>query len=180
MSDTPAAGTLSSAYSIVPTTEVPYQSISITLAGQSCLINFYTKSTNIAVQAPLEIGTDPTPRYENINPCFLDLYVAGKLILGGILARQGQLLIRDTYLGFSGDLAVIDTSGAGQDPYGVPPRLPPLALRNAAQVAMFPLSDGDEAPASIAGTIPGMGTRFILTYWPVGSYTPGYTIPEGI
>ena len=170
---------VSTAYSVIPTTPAPYQSISITLAGQSCLINFYVKSIFVPVQEPNEIGSDPEPRYENQNPCFVDLYLNGALVIGGALARQGQLLVRDVYLGFSGDLVVIDTSGAGEDPYGVPPVLPPYYLRGASQRA-FPLVDGDLAPASVAGTIPGMGTRYLLTYWPASSYTPGYTIPEGV
>lgn len=167
-------------YLVVPTTEAPSQAITITLNGQACLINLYTKSINIAVQAPNEIPTDPTPRYENVNPCFVDVYTGtgANLIIGGVYVRQGSLIVRDVYLGFVGDLSVIDTSGAAQDPYGVPPRLPPPYLRNPAQLAAFPLSDGNAAPPAVAGHIPGMGSRFILTYWPPGSYVPGYSLPR--
>lgn len=171
---------LSTAYQIIPVTEAPSQSITVTLAGQLCVINLYTKSTNIPAQNPNEIASDPTPRYENVNPCFIDLFLNGSTtpVVGGVYVRQGSLIVRDTYLGFVGDLAVLDMSGAGEDPIGVPPRLPPPPLRNALQLATFPISLGNMAPASVAGTIPGMGVRWLLTYWPIGSYVPGYSLPR--
>jgi hypothetical protein len=176
------AGTPTTNYQIVPTSEAPSQAISITLGGQACLINFYTKSINIP-KAPSGTFPQPAPPappvYENINPCFVDVYVGSgaTLIIGGVQVRQGSLIVRDTYLGFVGDLAVYDTSGLGADPFGIPPRLPPYNLRNAAQLAAFSLADGDLAPAYLAGRIPGMGSRFILTYWTPGTYTPGYSLP---
>ena len=166
---------LSTAYRIIPTTELASQQITTTLNQQACVINLYAKTTNVPAEAPDEITSDPIPRYENINPCFLDLYLAGNLVLGGVYLRQGTLLIRDTYFGFSGDLVVFDTTGAGADPVGVSPILPPLYLRNPLQIAEYPLSLGDQAPNLLAGTIPGMGSQFILTYWPAGTYTPGYS-----
>jgi hypothetical protein len=149
------------------------------LSGQACLINLFTKSINIAVLEPREIATDPTPRYENANPCFINVYTGSgaNLIIGGVYVRHAALIVRDVYLGFVGDLAVYDTSGANEDPSGVPPKLPPQHLRNAAQRTEFPLSAGDRAPPAVAGRIPGMGSRFILTWWPPGSYVPGYSLP---
>jgi hypothetical protein len=155
--------------------------ITITLGGQACLIRLYTKSTNIPVLEPGETSSDPEPRYENVNPCFVDVYTGSgaNLIVGGIYVRHGSLIVRDVYLGFIGDLAVFDTKpGAAEDPVGIPLILPPLHLRNADQLAEFPLSDGNQAPAAVAGRIPGMGSRWILTYWPVGTYTPGYGPPR--
>jgi hypothetical protein len=168
------------AYLIIPTSEAPSQSITITLAEQSVLIKFYTKSTNVPVLDPSEIPTDPKPRYENVNPCFVDLYTGSgaNLIIGGVYVRHAALIVRDTYLGFIGDLAVFDTTGADEDPSGVPLRLPPNHLRNDEQRALFPLSDGNLAPPGLAGRIPGMGSRWILTYWPVGTYNPGYSLPR--
>jgi hypothetical protein len=178
----PAAPNLSTAYSIVPTSEAPAQQITITLAGQACLIRLYTKSTNVPTIDPGEIPTDPEPRYENINPCFVDVYTGSgaNLIVGGVYVRQGTLIVRDVYLGFVGDLVVVDTTGAAEDPRGVPARLPPTYLRNQTQLAEYPLADGDMAPPAVAGRIPGMGTRWILTYWPVGSYVPGYSLPRSV
>ncbi|MDE2426339.1 MAG: hypothetical protein KGO96_10585 [Elusimicrobia bacterium] len=160
---------------IIATTTAPSQAINVTLAGQACLINLYTKSINLPLEtAPA--GSEVV--YENQNPCFVDLYLINgsppTLIIGGVQVRNGGLIVRDIYLGFQGDLAIIDTTGAGQDPFGVPPTLPPLHLRNWWQ-KFIPLSLGSKAPPAIAGSIPGMGTRFLLTYWPVGSYTPGYS-----
>lgn len=174
-------------YTIVPTSEAPSQSITITLGGQSCLIRLYTKSIN-APKAPSGSQPQPAPPappvYENINPCFVDLYVASgaTLIIGGVeVSRPGGLIVRDTYLGFIGDLAVYDTAPPPGEPpstpFGVPPRLPPYNLRNQSQLATYPLAAGDRAPAYLAGRIRGMGSRFILTYWAPGTYTPGYSLP---
>jgi hypothetical protein len=163
---------LSSAFLTIPTTTAPYQQIVTTLANQNCIINLYTKSINVPMQDPGEIPTDP-PRYQNINPVFIDLFAGGSLIIGGVIVKNNTLIVRDTYFGFAGDLAVTDTSGANQDPYGVSLRLPPPDLRNWWQ-RNIPLAFGGKTPPSVAGSIPGMGTRFLLNYWPAGTYTPGY------
>ena len=157
------------AYWIIPTTTAAYQQFTVTLAGQACLINLYTKTLNIPILEPSTIPISP-PKYENINPVFIDLFLTGTLIVGGVVVRANSLIVRDTYLGFYGDLVVIDTSGAMEDPYGVSPRLPPNHLRNWWQQLM----PGNQAAPSLAGTIPEMGTRWLLTYWPPGSYIPGY------
>ena len=166
------SASLSSAFQIIPTSEAPNQEISITLANQDCLIRLYTKSINVPISTPLL--TQP-PVYQNRNPCFIDLYVAGALIIGGVYVRQGSLVVRDVYLGFQGDLSVIDTLGQGVDPYGVPIRLPPPYLQTVLQRNMPPNPAG-LAPINYGGRMPGMGTRWLLTYWPVGSYTPGYSL----
>lgn len=152
-------------YEIIPLTTTPNQITSVTLGSQACSIHVYTKSINVPIQTNNDIPTDPNPTYENINPVFLDILVNGILILGGVLCRGGVRLVRDAYLGFVGDLAFIDTTGAGADPYGVSYRLPPPDLRNLWQRAV-PLKFGGLAPPSVSGTCPGLGTRFLLTYWP--------------
>jgi hypothetical protein len=164
---------LSSAFQVIPTTEAPNQQISTTLANQDCLIQLYTKSINVPIATPM--APEP-PVYQNLNPCFIDLYLNGALLIGGVYVRQGSLVVRDTYFGFAGDLSVIDTTGAGADPFGVPATLPPAYLRTPWQ-RTIPLSFQGKAPSNYASRIPGMGTRWLLTYWPVGSYTPGYSIP---
>lgn len=148
---------------IIPLTTAPSQTVNVTLGGQACRINVYTKSINVPTDA--SIPTEP-PTYENRNPVFLDLYLGNVLIIGGVLCRTSSLLLMDTYLGFVGDLSMIDTSGRYEDPYGVSPTLPPLDLRNLGQRNAYPLSLGDKAPPNVAGTIPGLGTRYQLTYWP--------------
>lgn len=171
---------LSTDYLIIPTTEAPSQIINVTLNNQQCQISLYTKSIFVPKSQANYLVTDPNPVYENINPVFIDLYLNGNVtpVIAGVQVRSGWLIVRDVYLGFSGDLSVLDLSGAGEDPQGVPPRLPPLHLRNLGQLEMFPLSLGDQAPANVAGTIPGMGSRFVLTYWPPSSFVPGYPPPS--
>lgn len=153
------------AFSVIPLTEAPAQTVSIALGIQSCRINVYTKSINVPIQAPTDIPSDPLPTYENQNPIFLDLYVNDALIVGGVLCLNETRIVRDAYLGFIGDLAFIDAAG-NSDPYGVPVTLPiPADLRNIWQ-RNVPLRLGGKAPPAVAGKCPGMGTRFILTYWP--------------
>lgn len=110
-----------------------------------------------------EISTDP-PRYENRNPVFVDLYLNDALVIGGVLLQNRNAIVRNSYFGFAGDIAVIDAEG-NSDPYGVPLRLPPADLMNSWQRDV-PLALGGNAPPALAMTLPGMGTRFLLTYWP--------------
>jgi hypothetical protein len=159
-------GALSLNYQIVPLTEAPYQSVSVQLGGQSCTINVYTKSINVPIAPPGGIVTDPEPTYENVNPVFVDLYVNDALVIGGVIALNANLIVRNTYFGFRGDIAICDVSGAGGDPYGVPLRLPPPDLRNWWQRNLPIWLGGEYAPPAIAAKCPGLGTRFLLTYWP--------------
>lgn len=110
-----------------------------------------------------QILVDPPP-YENTNPIFVDLYVSDALVIGGVLLQNRNAVVRNSYLGFVGDIAVIDTEG-NSDPYGVPLRLPPADLMNSWQRDV-PLALGGNAPPNLAMTLPGMGSRFLLTYWP--------------
>ena len=79
---------------IIPLNPVPSQTLSVTLAGQACTINVYQKSTGL----------------------FLDLYVSDVLIIGGVICRNCDAIVRDDYLGFVGDLYFTDTQGVS-DPY---------------------------------------------------------------
>jgi hypothetical protein len=154
----------SSNYQIIPSTDAPAQTINVTLNQQACRIDLYTKSINVPIQVSDTIPSDPFPTYENINPVFIDLYVNETLVIGGVLCRSGTKIVRDAYLGFIGDLAVLDLEGS-DDPQGVPARLPPPDLRNWWQRSV-PLRFGGKAPPALANKIPGFGTRWILTYWP--------------
>lgn len=151
-----------SAPQIVPLTTAPSQQLTVTLGSQICTIRVFTKSINVPISPPGTIVTDP-PVYENANPVFVDLYVNDAAIVLGVLALDRTRLAINGYLGFVGDLAFIDTQGTS-DPYGVPRRLPPLNLRNADQLASF--SNEETAPDDVAGICPGLGSRFLLTYWP--------------
>lgn len=137
----------------------------------------YTITPSVAVPTPVtrvtayalisgqsgQLLVDPPP-YENVNPVFIDVYLRGSLVVGGVMLRNRNAVIRNTYFGFVGDLAVIDTLGSS-DPYGVPPTLPPVDLRNWWQ-RKVPLAFGGKSPPNVAGTIPGFGSRFLLTWWP--------------
>lgn len=74
---------------IIPLQPQPSQTVSVVLNNQSCQINVYQKTYGV----------------------FLDLYVANVLIIGGVLCENLHRIVRDVYLGFSGDLAFADTMG---------------------------------------------------------------------
>ena len=74
----------------VPLTANPSQTLACPLGGQNCSINVYQK----------------------ISGLYLDLYVDGALIIGGVLCENANRIVRDAYLGFVGDLAFFDTQGS--------------------------------------------------------------------
>lgn len=79
---------------IVPLQATPNQTVSLGLNGQATTIHIHQQSTGI----------------------FCDLYVAGVLIIGGVICENLNRIVRDTYLGFSGDLLFLDNQGT-EDPY---------------------------------------------------------------
>ena len=74
---------------IVPLQPVPSQIVSTALNNQSCTINVYTLSTGL----------------------YCDLYVNNILIIGGVVCQNNNVIVRDAYLGFIGDIAFEDTQG---------------------------------------------------------------------
>lgn len=74
---------------IIPTVATPSQTITITLGDQACVLNVYQKFYGL----------------------FVDLYVDGALVIGGVVAEDRNRIVRSTYLGFEGDLAFFDTLG---------------------------------------------------------------------
>lgn len=79
---------------IIALDPVPSQLVSALLGSQNC---------QIAV-------------YQNSSGLFVDLYVDGELIIGGVIAQNLNRVVRSLYLGFTGDLAFIDNQG-NADPY---------------------------------------------------------------
>ena len=75
---------------VVPLHSVPSQTVYVTLNGQPCQIDVYQKSTGM----------------------FVNLWVNGALTIGGVIAENQNVIVRDAYLGFSGDLAFFDTMPA--------------------------------------------------------------------
>jgi len=80
---------------VVPLQAVASQQINVNLGGQPCAISVYQKSTGL----------------------FLDLSVNGSPIVTGRICQNQNLLVRDAYLGFVGDLAFGDVIGTSDPDY---------------------------------------------------------------
>ncbi len=80
---------------IIPVQAVPSQTLTVQLAGQRTRINIYTKTTGM----------------------FVDVYVNDVLIIGGVIAQDRNVIVRDAYLGFIGDLGFYDTQGTDDPVY---------------------------------------------------------------
>lgn len=80
---------------VIPITAVPSQTLDVVLANQPCRINIYQKALGL----------------------FADLYVNDGLIVGGALCLNTVLLVRNAYLGFTGDLAFFDMQGLDDPVY---------------------------------------------------------------
>ena len=102
---------------VVPLQPVNSQILSITLNQQACTVYLYAKQ--IQVPAAAEVEVNP-PTFLIINPLFMDLYLTDSngntsLVIGGVICQDRNRIVRNTYLGFNGDLAFIDSQGS-QDP----------------------------------------------------------------
>lgn len=80
---------------IVPLDAVPSQVVNVALAGQTCQIAVYTRGVSI----------------------FVDLYINNTKIIGGVIARNLNRIVRSLYLGFVGDLTFIDNQGSDDPVY---------------------------------------------------------------
>jgi hypothetical protein len=94
---------------IIPLQAIPSQTFNITLNSQACTIDVYQKT--------FYSDNNETNTQVNIVPVFLDLYVSGVLIIGGVLCLNANRIVRDTYLGFVGDLAFYDQQGSSDPIY---------------------------------------------------------------
>ena len=74
---------------IIPLQPLPAQNFTVNLNNQPCQISVYQKLSGL----------------------YLDLQVNNALIIGGVLCQNLNRIVRSLYLGFSGDLAFIDTQG---------------------------------------------------------------------
>lgn len=75
---------------IVPINDVPSQTFSVVLAGQSCQIRIFQRGQ--ALYADVSVNNSPVVR--------------------GSACRDRVFIVRQTYLGFIGDLLFVDTQGA--------------------------------------------------------------------
>lgn len=80
---------------IVPIQAIPYQTVAVQLAGQPCILNIYQKTYGL----------------------FLDLYVNGSLVVGGVICENLNRIVRNVYLGFVGDFVFGDTQGTSDPIY---------------------------------------------------------------
>ena len=74
----------------IPIQAVPSQAFQVQLESQSCGINIYQTAFGL----------------------FVDVFVSGALIIGGVIGQNLNRIVRDLYLGFVGDLTFIDNEGA--------------------------------------------------------------------
>ena len=80
---------------LIPLQPKPNQTLGIMLGGQPCEINIFQKSTGL----------------------FASLFVQNKPIVTTRLVRHGVGIVRQSYLGFGGDLVMIDTQGENDPNY---------------------------------------------------------------
>jgi hypothetical protein len=92
----------------IPISAVASQQFNTTLSGQACTIKLFFKDLDIP--AAQEIVTDD-PVFEHLQVGFVNLYVNDALIIGGVRAMDRNLIVRNRYLGFVGDIAFVDTQG---------------------------------------------------------------------
>jgi hypothetical protein len=74
---------------------VPSQTLQVQLDGQACTINVYQTDYGL----------------------YVDLYLNGQLVTGGVLCRNLKRIVRSLYFGFSGDLIFDDTQGTSDPLY---------------------------------------------------------------
>lgn len=115
---------------VIPTAAVPSQTVNVVLANQNCRINMYEKlgyspasvgtgaaiATDTGALLVTEAGAlivvdEPALVNDSYPALYLDLYVNDALIIGGVLCLNANVIVRDAYLGFTGDLAFYDTQG---------------------------------------------------------------------
>lgn len=80
---------------VVPVQPIPNQTLQAQLGGQACTINVYQQVYGIYVD--LLLGTNP--------------------VVQGIIALNGNLIVRNTYFGFLGDIEFVDTQGTSDPVY---------------------------------------------------------------
>lgn len=80
---------------VIPLNAVPAQTFTVQINGQNCKINLYQKNTGL----------------------FFDLYLNDVLIVESMICLDAVGLVRETYLGFVGQLVFIDTQGNDNPEY---------------------------------------------------------------
>lgn len=55
--------------------------------------------------------------YQKTYGLFMDVYLNNGLVIAGVICEDGVLIVRNTYLGYSGDFAFVDTQGTSDPVY---------------------------------------------------------------
>ena len=79
----------------VPLQPIANQTLQVQLNGQACTIAVFQYAYGL----------------------FVTLSVGGALVVASVLAQNLNRIVRDAYLGFSGDLTFVDTQGAADPLY---------------------------------------------------------------
>jgi hypothetical protein len=79
----------------IPLQAIPNQTMQVQLGGQACTLNVFQFAYGL----------------------FATLLVGAEQIVVSQPCQNGNRLVRDAYLGFSGDLAVVDTQGTSDPVY---------------------------------------------------------------
>ncbi len=94
---------------IIPIQDVYSQTFTIQLGGQNTQINLYQK---------------------NCDQLYCDVFVNNVAVITGVICRNMVRIVRNTYLGFVGDLMFIDQQGTFTPPStGIDPSSPGLGTR---------------------------------------------------
>lgn len=80
---------------IVPIDPVASQKFTISLSNQACQIELTQRVTAL----------------------YMNLFVNDELVIGGVICRNQVRIVRDLYLGFSGDFFFNDTQGSSDPNY---------------------------------------------------------------
>lgn len=75
---------------IVPLRALPNQTLQIQLNGQACTINVFQLNYGL----------------------FITVYVGSQLIVPSVICENLVVIVRNAYLGFSGDFVFVDTQGS--------------------------------------------------------------------
>jgi hypothetical protein len=103
---------------IVPLRSLPNQTLQVQLNGQACTVNVFQLTYGL----------------------FITVYVGAQLIVASVICENLVVIVRDAYLGFSGDFVFVDTQGASDPVYtGLGSRYQ-LAYLSPAELAAFGLA----------------------------------------
>lgn len=80
---------------IVPLRAIPNQTLQVQLNGQACTINVFQFRYGL----------------------FITVEVGAQLIIASVICKNLVVIVRDAYLGFSGDFVFVDTQGTSDPVY---------------------------------------------------------------